>query len=209
MAKKKAAGFKMKKSPNKTRFAAGTDPEYIRQVNQSLYGSLNEAPKPGNQIGFPGRPRGMFGMSQGFPRGLFGRKWKNNTPRHVMAQLAPNLYGRPKREGFMATILDRLRDKMPKRLFGRNLEAERGVMGNTTPRPIPSWMKRLTPEQKRQMVINERPNPYAGMANPYEGGGTMGQDNIIMNAAPMAKKSGFTMKRGGKPNKSEFFKGKK
>ena len=52
------------------------------------------------------------------------------------------------------------------------------------------------------------PNPYAG------GGGRKFQigdfvDDGVRTMSAMAKKSGFTMKKGSKPNKSEFFKGKK
>ena len=52
------------------------------------------------------------------------------------------------------------------------------------------------------------PNPYAG------GGGRKFQigdfvDDGVRTMSAMAKKSGFNMKKGSKPSKSEFFKGKK
>jgi hypothetical protein len=167
MAKKKTAGFKMKKSPNKF---FGAIPAAAIAAGRNIFNPSNT--KPGRILGIP---RGMLGMSQGFPRGLFGGG-KPNTPRHIKEFLAPNLYGRPKTLEQYKSLLGRLRNKMPKRLFGRNLEAERGGIGGDL-----------------QAV-------QAGIAM---------SPNVLAQAAPMAKKSGFTMKRGGKPNKSEFFKGKK
>ena len=69
----------------------------------------------------------------------------------------------------------------------------------------------LTPEQIREMSINARPNPYAsgggGMpGTQYIGGAGFGP---YAHRSAVTKKSGFTMKKGSKPNKSEFFKGKK
>ena len=142
MAKKKTAGFKMKKSPNKSRFAAGTNRDYIKQFNNIMYGGNMSADqrstamqqlqadreqgmfpssdtKPGNQTygsymgvpvkGNPVRPRGprvnMKGGQRPLttvpkhmrPEGIFGGG-KPNAPRHIMAALGGNLYGRPKRE---------------------------------------------------------------------------------------------------------------
>ena len=207
MKNKKRAGFKMKKSPNKSRFAAGTDPEHVRKFNQSMYGSLNEAPKPGNQTygsymgvpvkGNPVKPRGLFGgmadiVGQSYfgsrPKGLFG-----GGPRRPR----PRLYGRPKRGNFMSTILDRLRDQMPPRLGGR-------------PNPRVKDGGSL-----RDAILNNPRNRGINPDGMYSGGGRrkfqIGDfvDDGVRTMSAMAKKSGFNMKKGSKPNKSEFFKGKK
>ena len=185
MSKKKAAGFKMKKSPTKfSEMPAIVAAQNLRPQGKIASWASDEVKARGD-TGFFGRPTGTWGGPRGPRANIMG--------------------GNPQLQQFQG-LLARAKNRK-----GGQRPTRRGKGGQ---RPIGApadWRNRvrdanlggdLTPEQKRQMVINERPNPYAG-------GGTMGQDNIIMNAAPMAKKSGFTMKRGSKPNKSEFFKGKK
>jgi len=232
MKNKKRAGFKMKKSPNKffgaipaAEAAIGRSMRSQAKIDPRYYmpGGPGEGQPIPSDTGGPsrpnpyGRPRGPRGNMKGGqrplttvpkhmrPEGIFGRG-KFNTPRHIMAALGGNVYGRPTRRG-----------KGGQRPTRRSFLEKKGGQRPTRRPDIPNPRVRggrmggdpRIDGDPRMYQLNERPNPYAGMANPYEGGGTMGQDNIIMNAAPMAKKSGFTMKRGGKPNKSEFFKGKK
>ncbi len=82
------------------------------------------------------------------------------------------------------------------------------------PNPYPS----LTPEQIREMSINVRPNPYAteGALEPMKaprglfGGGPRRFSGGVSQLGNMqAQLAPFMMKKGSKPNKSEFFKGKK
>ena len=214
MKNKKSAGFKMKKSPTKSYIdavtgvisdrgssrpsrlkglfggmaaAAGQNirPQFKPDPRSTTPGYVDEA---GNVV--KGRPRGTFDMSQGFPRGLFG-----GGPRRPR----PRLYGRPKRGNFMSTILDRLKDQMPPRLGGRPNPYAGGGGAN------------LTPEQMRERIFSSPNERQVTDVNPYTSGpDTMfGVPYYTAQAAPMAKKSGFNMKKGSKPNKSEFFKGKK
>ena len=163
MANKKRAGLKMKKSPNKSRFAAGTDPEYIRQFNQSLYGPQHAAEQAANQTygsymgvpvkGNPVRPRGLFG-------GGGGGSW--------LRRLARGGGSNQRRQSSLLDAWRRQTDFGNPRLnqiaFGRGGRPQRGGGGD--------WL---------------------AAGREHSGG----------------RPSAFTMKRGSKPNKSEFFKGKK
>ena len=215
MKNKKSAGFKMKKSPNKFFDAVAASQKKIgsqAKIDPSYYmaGGLGEGQPIPSDTGGPSRPN-----PYGRPIGLFGGGKPNSNKTFFGRALGgsgggigrPNLYGRPRRGNFMANIFDRLRDQMPKGLFG-------GGKPNT-PRHV---MAALGGADQMPTRRPDTPNPRVrgggGERKPtgwsIEGKPTYGPAFPGMRTmSAMAKKSGFTMKKSSKPNKPEFFKGKK
>ena len=187
MKNKKSAGFKMKKSAAKMFGMAALAGQRMMNPNYTPPTQTDQGPM--------GSMMGAFDPSQ---LSEAQKKLMQTYNKQMRAYKRNEFLGQQKgirRRGYKANMEMPVKPNLD---FGR-------------PNPYAT----LTPEQIRKMSINERSNPSAGIMgsgprrfNPFTpganfSGGASQVGNMVAQLAP------FTMKRGNKPNKSEFFKGKK